>query len=104
VALKHGLAHPVDGLVLLSPPLHRTSAAELEAWRGSDRPVTAVVPELDDYLRPEEARERFAGVAEVVGVDEAKHLWVGETQTRQALTEILRAVRPEALPLRTEWP
>ena len=106
VALKHGLAHAVDGAVLLSPPLHRTSDAELQAWAGSGKRLGVVVPELDDYLRPAEAAERFALVpeAQLTGVEGAKHLWVGETQTRQALTEILRIVRPEALPLATTWP
>lgn len=106
VALKHGLAHPVDGAVLLSPPLHRTNDAELGAWAGSGKRLGVVVPELDDYLRPTEAAERFAIVpeAQLTGVEGAKHLWVGETQTRQALTEILRVVRPEALPLPTTWP
>lgn len=105
VALKHGLAHPIDGAALLSPPLHRTSEAELGAWAGSGKRLGAIVPELDDYLRPPEAVERFAVVPEarVVGVEGAKHLWVGETQTRQALTEIVRTVRPEALPLATTW-
>lgn len=107
VALKHGRAHPeVAGLLLLSPPLARTSASELAAWADDPRPIVAVVPEHDDFLVPDEARERFAVVphAEVVAVDGARHLWVGETQTREALTAIVRAVAPEALPLPTRWP
>jgi len=36
-------------------------------------------------------------------VDGAKHLWVGETQTRRVLTEIVAAVNPDALPLPTQW-
>jgi alpha/beta superfamily hydrolase len=106
VALKHGLDVEVVGVVLLSPPLHRTSDAELEAWHGSGRPVVAVVPEFDDYLRPDEARRRFALVpeAEVVAVEGGKHLWVGEKQTSRVLTEIVGRVAPGALPLPSTWP
>ena len=65
----------------------------------------ALVPELDDYLRPDEARARFARVpqAEVVAVDRAKHLWVGEPYVRIVLNEIVRRVNPSAWPLPTEW-
>ncbi|MBF4599944.1 alpha/beta fold hydrolase [Frigoribacterium sp. VKM Ac-1396] len=106
VALKHGLDVDVAGAVLLSPPLHRTTDAELSAWHGSGRPVVAVVPEFDDYLRPDEARRRFALVpeAEVVAVEGGKHLWVGEKQTSRVLTEIVRHVAPGALPLPSTWP
>lgn len=106
VALAWGLEHPVVGAILLSPPLKRTSNEQLAAWRGSGRRLVAVVPEFDDYLRPDEARERFAVVpeAELVPVADGKHLWVGEVQTRRVLTEIVRAVNPSALPLLTEWP
>lgn len=106
VALKHGLDHPIVGAVLLSPPLKRTTEAELSAWSGSGRRLVAVVPELDDYLRPEEAAVRFSVVpeTELVAVAGGKHLWVGEAQTRRVLTEIVRAVNPSALPLPTEWP
>jgi pimeloyl-ACP methyl ester carboxylesterase len=106
VALKHGLEVDVAGVVLLSPPLHRTTDAELEAWHGAGRPVVAVVPEFDDYLRPDEARRRFALVpeAEVVAVEGGKHLWVGEKQTSRVLTEVVRHVAPAALPLPSTWP
>jgi len=65
----------------------------------------ALVPELDDYLRPGEAVERFARVpqARVVGVDRAKHLWVGETYVRIVLNEIVRLLNPAAWPLPAEW-
>ena len=105
VALKHGLEHPIEGAILLSPPLRRTKPDELAAWAGRGIPLVAVVPELDDYLRPAEAAEKFAVVPEarLVAVDEGKHLWVGEKQTYRVLTEIVRAVNPSALPLPTEW-
>ena len=64
-----------------------------------------LVPEFDDYLRPEEARRRFAPIdhATLIPVEGGKHLWVGENQTRRVLTEIVAAVNPDALPLPTEW-
>ena len=106
VALKHGRGVDVAGLLLLSPPLHRTTEAELAAWNVNDVPIVAVVPEHDDYLQPEEARARFAAVprAEVVAVEGGKHLWVGEKQTSRVLDEIVRRVAPGALPLPTTWP
>ena len=94
----------MEGAILLSPPLHRTTDADLDAWAEFGRPLIALVPEFDDYLRPEEARERFARVpqAEVVAVDDAKHLWVGEPYVRIVLNEIVRRVNPAAHPLPTE--
>src|SRR3990170_2402271 len=105
VALKHCLEHAIEGVLLLSPPLHRTTDAELGEWAGSGRRLIVVVPELDDYLRPAEAEERFAIVpeAEIVAVEGGKHLWVGENQTRRVLTEIVARLNPGALPLPEEW-
>lgn len=105
VALKHGLAHPLVGAILLSPPLRRTTPDELSAWAGSGRRLVAIVPELDDFLRPAEARGRFAAVPETefVEVEEGKHLWVGEKQTYRVLSEIVERVNPAVLPLPTEW-
>ncbi|MBF4616918.1 alpha/beta hydrolase [Clavibacter sp. VKM Ac-2873] len=106
IALKHGRSHPIEGAILLSPPLHRATADEVAAWHGDARRLVILVPEHDDFLRPAEARERFASVpdAELIAVDGAKHLWVGEAQVSRVLTEIVRAVAPDALPLPTEWP
>lgn len=106
VALKHGLAHDVVGAILLSPPLHRTSDDELAAWAGSGKRLVVVVPELDDYLRPAEAEQRFALVPEreLVAVEGGKHLWVGENQTVRVLTEVVERLNPAALPLPTTWP
>ncbi|MCW4459353.1 alpha/beta hydrolase [Microbacterium sp. MPKO10] len=105
LALKYGRAHPVTGAILLSPPLHRTTDVELAAWAGDSRRLVAVIPELDDYLRPAEAQERFSAVpdASVVPVENGRHLWVGEKQTRRVLSEILAIVNPAALPLPDEW-
>ncbi|WP_067483150.1 alpha/beta hydrolase [Actinomadura hibisca] len=105
LALKWGRDPLVKGLILLSPPLHRAGDADLAAWAADGRPVAALVPEFDDYLRPAEARERFKAVpqAEVVAVDGAKHLWVGEPYVRIVLDEIVRRVAPGTFPLPTEW-
>ncbi|MET0989529.1 MAG: alpha/beta fold hydrolase [Glaciihabitans sp.] len=103
VALKFGLTHPVDGAILLSPPLHRTSAEEIAAWENSGKQLAVIVPEFDDYLRPAEAEARFASVpsCDIVAVEGGKHLWVGESQTFRVLTEIVSRVNPAALPLPT---
>jgi alpha/beta superfamily hydrolase len=105
VALKYGRQHEIEGAILLSPPLHRATAAEVEAWSGNPRSLVALVPEHDDYLKPDEARQRFATVPhiELVAVEGGRHLWVGENQTRRVLNEIVARVNPSALPLATEW-
>ncbi|MEJ3404242.1 alpha/beta hydrolase [Rathayibacter sp. YIM 133350] len=106
LAIKYGPEHPIEGAILLSPPLHRASAHDLAEWAGDGRRLIALIPEFDDYLRPPEAREAFAVVpdAELIAVDGGKHLWVGESQTLRVLNEIVRAVNPGALPLPTQWP
>ncbi|GAA1242813.1 alpha/beta superfamily hydrolase [Microbacterium phyllosphaerae] len=106
LALKYGREHDVEGIILLSPPLHRATDEEVAAWAGADVEVVILVPELDDYLRPDEARERFSTIphANLIAVEGGKHLWVGESQTRRVLTEVVAAVNPAALPLPTEWP
>ncbi len=104
LALMHGADPAVEGAILLSPPLRFAREEHLRHWAQTGKPVLALVPELDDYLRPQEARRRFAPLkqAEVVGVDGAKHLWVGETFVRRALEEIVRAVTPDHDPLTWE--
>lgn len=105
IALEYGLRHPVEGAILLSPPLRRTTDEELAAWAGSGKRLVAVIPEFDDYLRPAEAAERFALVPETefVAVDGAKHLWVGEDQVYRVLTEIVARLNPGVLPLPRTW-
>ena len=106
VVLKYGLEHPIDGAILLSPPLHRATDAEIGAWAGSGKRLVALIPELDDYLRPAEAAVRFALVPEIdlVAVEGGKHLWVGESQTRRVITEVVQRLNPTALPLPDIWP
>ena len=104
LTLMYGLDPAIEGAILLSPPLRHTDRAVLERWAEADVALHALVPELDDYLRPPEARERFAVVpqAEVVGVDGAKHLWVGHTE--RVFDEIVARVAPEvSVPLPREW-
>jgi uncharacterized protein len=112
LALRWGLDDPdaVAGAILLSPPLRRAGDADLDRWAASGKPLTVLVPGLDDYLRPDEARRRFARVpqAEVIAVDGARHLWVGEPYVRIVLNEIVRRVNPAALTgpaatLPTDW-
>lgn len=104
LALKWGRDPLVEGAILLSPPLRRAGDADLDAWAEFGRPLIALVPEFDDFLRPEEAAKRFARVpqAELVAVDGARHLWVGEPYVRIVLNEIVRRVNPAAHPLPTE--
>ena len=105
LVLKHGTDPAVEGAILLSPPLHRATDADLDRWAAFGKPLVVLVPEHDDYLRPEEARQRFTRVpqAEVIGVDGAKHLWVGEPYVRRVLNEIVQHVLPGHAPLPTHW-
>ena len=106
LALRYGRDPAVDGAILLSPPLRRADDDDLTAWDEFGKPLVALVPEFDDYLRPAEARARFARVhqAEVIGVDGAKHLWVGEAAVRRVLDEIVSHVRPDVpVPLPSAW-
>lgn len=108
VILKHALKHPgrFRGAILLAPPLHRTTPEELRTWEDVTHPLVAIIPEHDTFLPPGPAREKFAIVPRVklVEVPEAKHLFVGETYTRQALSLIVSEVNPAALPLPTHYP
>lgn len=110
VILKHALEHveagTVAGVVLLSPPLHRTSDEELARWAAVGVPVVALVPEHDDFLQPEAAAARFALApnVRVVPVAGAKHLWVGERYVRIVLDAIADLVVPGSAPLPTHWP
>jgi alpha/beta superfamily hydrolase len=105
LALKYGLDHDISGAILLSPPLHRATPDEVAAWNGNPRKLVALIPELDDYLKPDEAAERFASIGhiELVAVEGGKHLWVGENQTARVLNEIVQRLNPAAAPLPEEW-
>jgi alpha/beta superfamily hydrolase len=105
LALMHGLDPAVEGAILLSPPLRYSTDADLERWDASGKPLVALVPEFDDYLRPAEATERFRPVtqAEVIAIEGGRHLWVGETFVRTAMNEIVARLAPDRLPLPTTW-
>jgi alpha/beta superfamily hydrolase len=96
LALRYGLDPAVCGAVLISPPLRMATDEHLKAWAAAGKPLVALVPELDDYLRPDAARRRFAAVpqAEVVAFPGAKHLFVGHTEA--VLDEVVRRVAPSA--------
>ncbi|MEX2291755.1 MAG: hypothetical protein WD794_15700 [Mycobacteriales bacterium] len=99
LVLMYGCDPSVAGAVLISPPLRYSQPSDLAGWAASGKPLTALVPEHDDFLRPAEARNRFAAVpqCEVVAVDGAKHLFVGHTE--RVLDEVVRRVAPAAHPL-----
>ncbi|MEJ6490098.1 alpha/beta hydrolase [Leucobacter sp. USCH14] len=104
LALKYGLAHDIEGAILLSPPLHRASADDVAAWQEATPDLVALIPEFDDFLRPPEAAERFASVPRMtlIPVEGGRHLWVGEKQTRRVLDEVVAAVGTAVTPLPTE--
>jgi hypothetical protein len=103
LALRHGRDPSVVGAILISPPLRYSTDADLAAWAESGKPLVAIVPELDDYLRPPQARQRFAVVpqAQIVEVAKAKHLLVGFTET--VLDAVVTAVAPDRAPLPRQW-
>jgi len=105
IILRWGVEDPTPrGAVLLAPPLHSAGDADLDRWAVDGRPLTAVVPELDDYLRPPAARARFARVpqARVIEVERSRHLFVGFAET--VLQAVVDAVAPDVGALRPVWP
>lgn len=105
VAIRFANISAVKEVVLLSPPLRWTDENDLAQWKISGKPLTALIPEFDDFLRPQEAREKFAVVpqAQIVQAPDAKHLWVGEKNVKFALNEIVKKVAPNKFPLPLEW-
>ncbi len=110
VILRHPQPGATCGIILISPPLRFTSHEQLKAWAGAQIPIVALIPEFDDFLRPEAAATAFASVpaAELRVGEGAKHLWVGEPSVRFVLNEIVREVAPSALVpetngLPTQW-
>jgi alpha/beta superfamily hydrolase len=104
LALRHARDSRIKGLILLSPPLKYSQESDLDFWVEDQRPITAIIPEFDDYLVPEEARKRFARIAhlKLIAVDGGKHLWVGEPSVHRILSEITKIVAPQRLPLAEE--
>lgn len=106
LALKYGPDLEITGAILLSPPLHRTSDDELMRWNQIDARLVALIPEFDEFLTPDQAKPKFAMVpkTEFHPVAQAKHLWVGEIQTRAVLNLITEKVNPAFSPLPITWP
>lgn len=94
VILRNARELNISGVILLSPPLRYTSEEELAAWANFDKPVFALVPEFDDYLKPDEARVKFSSVPnlQIIAAQGAKHLWIGETQVRFVLNHIAKII------------
>jgi dienelactone hydrolase len=105
LAIKYGYDKQISGAILLSPPLHRANEQDLMNWAGSGKKLVALIPEHDEFLNPEQARARFAVLpeAEIIAVDGAKHLWVGESATRSVLNEIVRIASPDRYPLAIKY-
>jgi hypothetical protein len=104
IAISHARDPRVKGLILLSPTLLEIVDSDLEFWAADGRPVIALIPEHDDYLKPEQARQRFSVIPQtkLIAVDGAKHLWVGEPFVHRVLSEIVEVIAPQRLPLPTE--
>ena len=104
LALRHAKDPRVKGLILLSPPLRTSQESDLEFWAKDGRPIIALVPEHDDYLKPDAARERFKSIPQIsiLAIENAKHLWVGEPSVYRVLSEITRIIAPARLPLPVE--
>jgi len=105
LALQHAKDPRHKGLILLSPPLRTTTDEQLKYWNSDQRPIIALVPELDDYLKPDEARSRFSIVPsiKIIAFDDAKHLWLGEPSVHRVLSEITSTVTGEIVKLPLEF-
>jgi uncharacterized protein len=104
LALMYGLDPAIVGAILLSPPLRHAAEEHLQAWAESGKPVVALIPEFDDYLRPDQAKERFAPLTQcrVVPMANAQHLWVGDAEL--VLDRIVHPIASGVrLPLPQHW-
>jgi alpha/beta superfamily hydrolase len=105
LALKFAHDKRVKGLILLSPPLRFSTDEDLQWWSTDGRPFIALVPEHDEYLKPDVAIERFAPLKQIliIPVEDAKHLWVGEPAVYRVLSEITKVIAPDHLSLPEEF-
>ena len=105
LAIKFARDKRVKGLILLSPPLRFSTEDDLLWWNEDGRPIFALIPEHDDYLKPSEAKIRFAPIKQIsiIPVEDAKHLWVGEPAVYRVLSEITKVIAPQFLPLPQEY-
>ena len=104
LALQYARDKRIKELILLSPPMLSTTTEDLNFWVKDGRPITTLIPEHDDYLKPDQARVRFSKVSNIkqIDVEDGKHLWVGEPMVHLVLTEIVRVISPSKLPLPNE--
>ena len=105
LAIKYGPDLDISGAILLSPPLRRATQQDLQRWQDVPTPLVALVPELDEFLNPDQAREKFSVLpkAKLLAFDGEKHLWVGEGATRKVLNAIAQEVSPGSSPLPTSY-
>ena len=105
LALKYARDTRVQGLILLSPPLRFSEPSDLEFWSHDGRPIMALIPEFDDFLKPDAARRKFGVIPHmnIIEVKDGKHLWVGEPFVYRVLSEIVKVINPSRLPLPTEF-
>jgi alpha/beta superfamily hydrolase len=104
LALQYARDERIKELILLSPPMLSTTDEDLDFWIKDGRPITALIPEFDDYLKPDAAKLKFSKVKNLkqIDVNGAKHLLVGEPMVHLVLTEIVKVIAPSRLPLPTE--
>ena len=104
LALQYARDKRIKELILLSPPMLSTTQDDLDFWIKDGRRITALIPELDDYLKPEAAKLKFSKVKNLKQIDVAgaKHLWVGEPMVHLVLSEIVKVIAPSRLPLPQE--
>ena len=104
LALQYARDKRIKELILLSPPMLSTTDEDLDFWIKDGRGITALIPELDDYLKPDAARVKFSKVKNLKQIDiaGAKHLLVGEPMVHLVLSEIVKVIAPSRLPLPTE--
>lgn len=105
LAIKYGPDLDIAGAILLSPPLRRATDEDLKRWEQIPAPLIALVPELDEFLNPSQAQERFKVLSKtkLLAFDGEKHLWVGESATRRALNAIAEEIAPGSTPLPTSY-
>jgi alpha/beta superfamily hydrolase len=104
LTLQYARDKRIKELILLSPPMLSTTDEDLDFWIKDGRVITALIPELDDYLRPDAAKLKFSRVKNLKQIDVAgaKHLWVGEPMVHLVLSEIVKVIAPSRLPLPAE--
>jgi alpha/beta superfamily hydrolase len=104
LALQYARDKRIKELILLSPPMLSTTDEDLDFWIKDGRGITSLIPELDDYIKPDAAKLKFSKVKNLkqIDVNGAKHLLVGEPMVHLVLSEIVKVIAPSRLPLPQE--